>query len=479
MLIPLLSLPAYIVLFFVHRWHSMPWLAMERTPPDLGYGAQTLPVLQYVQIASIAYLFAIYAITLWRWRRWNMTPSRVAWCAVACTAMAWTLMPANSWDVLDYLGFGRLVALYQVSPYTHTYSEFTDDFASYVTWDLPMPYGPVVLPVFVAVARLCANRPVMAVYALKLIWAAIHLLNAWLVYVLAGGSSTTRAYAAFLFALNPLILLEQLGNAHNDGLLLLCGLLALVALQRGRDALAVVLAFAATFVKTPGVFWLAGVVVLLARRRRWRSLAWGGSITVAALGCMWTVFPGPEAIPFLLYPQWPFSEDSLHTLLIGALHAWRPGWNYDDLFAIDRVAALVPFLGVCIWRFAGIRDFASLIREVGLTMLLLLLGFSVSVYPWYLAWLIPVAALTDSPRLRYTILVFCVTALSLYAFPFALVEHGPLHRLFAALRLGVAFGLPIVFWSLHSHEGALGERPVAIEVTPVEQVCYAQLPARD
>ena len=58
------------------------------------------------------------------------------------TLAATALLPANSSDVLEYLGFGRLLGLYGLNPYTHTYSEITDAFSPYITWDNPMPYGP-------------------------------------------------------------------------------------------------------------------------------------------------------------------------------------------------------------------------------------------------------------------------------------------------------------------------------------------------
>jgi hypothetical protein len=81
-------------------------------------------------------------------------------------------------------------------------------------------------------------------------------------------------------------------------------------------------------------------------------------------------------------------------------------------------------------------------------LLILLLGYAVSVYPWYMVWLLPIAALTDSERLRRTIAVSSSAVLALYAFPSALVEHAPGHSAWSALRLGMAFGVPIGFWLL-------------------------------
>ena len=95
----------------------------------------------------------------------------------------------------------------------------------------------------------------------------------------------------------------------------------------------------------------------------------------------------------------------------------------------------------------AIRDVVSFVREIGYVLSLLLLIFAVSVYPWYMVWLLPIAALTDSAELRRTITVASGAALALYAFPSALLQHGN-HRLFwSALRLSVAFEVPIGFWA--------------------------------
>src|SRR5204862_110227 len=83
-------------------------------------------------------------------------------------------------------------------------------------------------------------------------------------YVVAGSlANPDPAFALAVFALNPLILVEQVGSGHNDGLIVLFGLLVVWALQRGRDRAAIGFAVIATLVKMPGVLWLEAVLVLL------------------------------------------------------------------------------------------------------------------------------------------------------------------------------------------------------------------------
>jgi hypothetical protein len=446
----ILSAPAYASLFFIHLRNSLPSLNAGRVPPDLGYSAAASPTLQLLEILCLGYLFIVYGWTLLQWRRLNLNRRVLAWSAAVVTVMACSLLPADSSDVLDYIGFGRLMAVYRVSPYLHTYSEFTDQFAPYVTWDDPMPYGPVVLPVFAIAGVISQHHLLVAIYVIKFAWLLIHLLIAWLIYRIAQPLVPDPEYALFLYAFNPLILVEQIGNGHNDGPLVLFGLLAIMALQRGREGLAVPLALLSALVKVSGLFWFAGIVVLLIRQRRWRGLVQGVGSSLAALAVLFVLIPGLASQLTVMHTQSQYSEDSLHTVLIDAVTAFGRGlnrtWGYDELFRIDRLIFSALFISLCLWRFRSIRDVVSLIRELGHAFLILLLGYAASVYPWYTAWLLPIAALTDSEPLRRTIMVFSAASLALYAFSYSILEQ-PSYSAWSALRLGVVFVLPLVWWA--------------------------------
>jgi alpha-1,6-mannosyltransferase len=460
----LLSAPGYVALFLIHMRNSLAPLRSGAVPPDLGYGASASPVLQLLQILCLAYLFAIYGMTLWNWRRLKLSRPAVAWGAVAIALFAWSLLPANSSDVLEYIGFGRVAAIYHANPYQHTYSEFTDAFAPLVTWDEPMPYGPVVLPIFAAAGIVSEHHLFGAIYLIKACWLVVHLLNAWLIVGLASALSIDPEYALFVFAFNPIVLLEQLGNGHNDGIMILCGLLALTAFQRGRDRTAIVFASLGALLKLFGLLWLAGIVALMARRRQWRALAEGLGLALAGAVALAWLSPGYIEALTVGNSQWLYSEDSIHTLIISGLIALSAAvhraWQYEEAFRADRLVFTALFVAVCARRYLAIRDMRSLVREVGHVSLVLLLGFAVSVYPWYMAWLVPMAALSDSIPLRRTIVVSCAAVLVLYAFPYAVLADARLHVLWSALRIVAAFGVPLAFWAVGAAAGTRRHVPV-------------------
>jgi hypothetical protein len=353
-----------------------------------------------------------------------------------------------------------------------------------MTWNLPMPYGPMALPVFMLGGLISQLDVLVALYVVKLIWLLVHLGNAWLVYRIAKALEAAPGYAVFLFACNPLILLEQLGNGHNDGLMMFFGLLALFALLRGRPGLAVWLALLSGLVKLPGIFWWAAVVVYLLRRRQWRGLACGLAATFTTLlAVTLAFFPNPNALLSLTDTPWRFTQNSLHSLLIDWGTALcvrlKIPLGYEEVLRIDRVIFAGLFLIFCVWRLQWIRDFFSLIRELAHMYLGLLLGYAELLFPWYAAWLLPLAALTNSERLRWTIVAFSSASLSLYAFPYFLVEQAPRHWLWATTRLAVALAIPLGFWlrcfrrnpppptaEARSPMAAFSGRPVSLGAAP-------------
>jgi len=287
----------------------------------------------------------------------------------------------------------------------------------------------------------------------------IHLANAYLIYAIATSLAIDPGFAVFVFAANPLVVIEQVGNGHNDGLVVLCGLLAIRLLQQGDERRAVWVAVLGALVKIPGLFWVAGIIAVLVRRRHWRALAQAlAASAVSVMTILWLA-PGSAAALFV-NSQWQNSEESLHTSTIDGVIALASSVGgaieYEDLFRADRIVCSVLFVAWCGWRYSHVDQVASLISELGRLMLALLLAFAVSVYPWYVAWMVPFAALTGSTRLRRSILTVCAAFLALYAVPYAWLEVVPRHALWSALRRVAAFGIPLAVWL--AHEVAMSRR---------------------
>ncbi|HMV82270.1 MAG TPA: glycosyltransferase family 87 protein [Blastocatellia bacterium] len=460
----LFSLLGTAVLLLVHWKHSWPALSHGYAFADLGDSERANTVNEAVQTTVLACLFGLYFYCLLHWERLQFTRREIAFIVLAQGLIGWASLPANSTDLFGYIGLGRLAAVYGANPYLHTYAEFHDNFRPYVEWYISMPYGPALLPLFAAAGWLSQYGVLPAVFALKLVWLLTHICNCLVLARILNGWGKPVAIGVFLFGLNPLVWLEQIVNGHNDGVLMLFGLLAILALQRGWRVAAVWLALLSALVKLPGIFFFAAVLIYLLRRRDWRALAIGltGS-AVLLLALKLALFPTKESM-LSLTNVGNYSKNSLHLLLIRAaekLCNWLGGpTNYDHLYALDRRVFSVLFFAFCAWRFWRIRELNHLIQELAVLFLGLLIGYAAWFFPWYVAWLIPLAALMDSARLRWTILAFSWTSLALYAFSYQLIELSPRHWLWMGLRISIAHLLPLSLPLLWTHLNRRRELPL-------------------
>src|SRR5262249_47485981 len=232
----LLVAAGYLALALIHWRHSWAPLSKGYAFPDLGASSESSPLLEGAQTISHCWLYILYLLALINWERRGFSPREIIGIGVLPALFAFVALPANSTDILAYTGQGRVASVHGANPYLHTYSEFADSFSPFVEWDITMPYGPVMLPVFILAGWVSAYSVIGAVFTLKLIWLATHCANCFLIYrILQSWRSDTAfgpAFGLFLYGLNPLALLELVGNGHNDGLLIFFCLSAIYALQR-------------------------------------------------------------------------------------------------------------------------------------------------------------------------------------------------------------------------------------------------------
>jgi len=428
--------------------HSWPWLSNDQPFPDIGGRRNDNPAAEVLQTLSLCWLFVAYLYVLVRWSRFQWTPRTVTLMAVAPVALMLAALPVNSNDVFAYLSFGRIAAVHGANPYTHTYSEFADDFSGYVTWDLRMGYGPFMLPPLMLAGWLSVHSVVLAIFALKAMWVVTHVCNCIVLYQILKRWRGDPAFGLFLYAVNPLILLEQIGNGHNDGLMILAGLMAIWAVQRKRFVAALLLALLAALVKLPGAIFGAAILAYLARNGEWQRAAIGITAGVALLIPLAIIFfPDLDAVRPMTLSGF-YLTNSLHVLPIDGLREHGGRWGIraaaEEFFAIDRTISAVLFVGFCAWRSRYIRNMESLVGELGYVFLALLIGYIAWFFPWYAAWVVPLAAMVSCVRLRWAIVAYSWSVLALYAFPRVMLDDVPFHGVWEVLRILLAHAVPLI-----------------------------------
>jgi Glycosyltransferase family 87 len=349
---------------------------------------------------ALALMMVCYVAVLWQARaipaRWLVGP------IVALHVIFLLGPPLLSTDIFGYLAHARLWSVHGLNPYTHVVAEIpADPVNQYLgrTWPkaLAAPYGPLLLmgsPILAALGfagamwALKLAAALAALGAVALTWRGARLL----------GRDPRPAVA--LVGLNPLWLAWSVGGAHNDlpmALLLMAGVCLALA-SRARVAGAA-LAAAVAVKATAGIALLA---LLAGGERRHRVLvgAVGGGLGAAALS--FAVFGSDllGSVGSLLEQGQGSSRQSVPRDLSRLLGSEYPlPWIRHlgtAIFALTTVAMLI-------WAGRTRRwiDAAGWITVA-------LLATTTWLHAWYIVALLPLAALSDSRRLRVTAVVMTV-----------------------------------------------------------------------
>ena len=144
------------------------------------------------------------------------------------------MIPWTSSDIFYYMGVGELDSQYKQNPYyitieqycSENYNNINDkimDQAKENVWaNTLVVYGPISQIIFKMFTQMSNKNIDLCLLIFKLVNSIIHILNCYLIYILS-----KKKIFSIIYGLNPLILIEFMGNAHNDIILVLFILLAI------------------------------------------------------------------------------------------------------------------------------------------------------------------------------------------------------------------------------------------------------------
>jgi alpha-1,6-mannosyltransferase len=298
-------------------------------------------------------------------------------------------------DVWNYLGYARLGAVHHLSPYTHVIrDELHDPVFRFSSWhNLSSPYGPL----FTAVSYPLALLPLPVAYWIVKIGTMLASLGLIaLIYRCARQLGRDPRFALVFVALNPIYIIYAMGGFHNDFFMLIPMLGAISLVLSGRDRSAGAVLMLAVAIKFTAVLLLPFLLVGVRQRRRQRDVVAGSLLAAVPLAAMSLALFGPH-LPNLADQSTlltPFSISNLGGLLIGA------GGGAPWVLTLAKVA-----LVVCVaWLLYRRRDWISS-AGWGTVALIASLAW---LMPWYVIWVLPLAALGTSLRLRRAAVVLTV-----------------------------------------------------------------------
>lgn len=388
------------------RWGVNPegaahFRALLHLPPwPVGAAAFRRGFVVLVAVMGVAYLGLLASVASAR----AVPAVRISRLARALVVVLAVLAPpALSPDVYAYIGYARLAVVHHLNPYVatqRTLVDLSDVTAPFLRWPIASPYGPLWMIVCAAVEAAVRAMPLwVGIVVLKLIAASAVIAIAeggrCLADTLAPGSGA-RAFACL--ALNPILLVEGPGNAHND-IVMMAGVIgALLLAARGRPTMAFLLAGLVTAIKFLPLLLVPWLVLVSSRRaplgRRVRV-----ALVAAALALL------PSLIGYAAF------GGGLHVFagLRARLASGQPG--AAAAHPLRDVALLIAvYAALTAWIAAG--DLTRVLRAWTIQSFLVLVVAAGIWFPWYITW--PSAVALVLPRgkdLAFAAVLFCAGAL--------------------------------------------------------------------
>jgi alpha-1,6-mannosyltransferase len=205
---------------------------------------------------------------------------------------------------------------------------------------------------------------------------------------------------AALVGLNPLVLVHVVGGAHNEALVVLLTVAGVVVWVAGRRSQVAGTALSSL---GAGIKASAGLVVpflVVGSREQWRRALVAAVLVFVAMAVLGLAVFGTHALDALSFlnsnqarsSRWSFPYKTAQ--LLGAV---LPGDRLDYRTAA-RVLYGVAFAGVFVWLLWRTWRGADPVRAAGWATFAILVA-SAWLVPWYVLWLLPLAALAGDRRL--------------------------------------------------------------------------------
>jgi uncharacterized membrane protein len=312
--------------------------------------------------------------------------------------------PLLSADVFGYLDWARLGAVHGLDPYSHgSLSATHDPVFAYMRWrtHMPSPYGPLFTLGTYALTPLSVAS---AFWVLKALAGAGGLAIVWLVRDCARRLGISPTPAAMLVGLNPLVLVWAVGGAHNDLIVTAVVMAGVWLAVVNRDRASGATLAAATAMKVS-----AGIMLpfLIARRapddRNARRSALTGALVAgaAAIALAFAAF-GTGALGML---QAQRNQQNLvaNASLPNQVGRWL---GLGGITPAIRAIALLLFAAVLVALLVRTWRGMSWIAASGWATLAML-ATSAWIMPWYVLWVLPLAALSRDRRLVAGALALC------------------------------------------------------------------------
>lgn len=267
-----------------------------------------------------------------------------------------------------------------------------------------------------------AITPSLGIYAFKLICLLFHILNSYLIWGHLK-NSPHKANVTIAYLLSPLLVYEQITNAHIDVLISTILIILIICLKNYNYIAAIVTAWIGFLIKTLPIVWLPLIFVYLIKQQRWKILFSAIFISVAIIFATSLIaLPSVDAWTSLFNPGvkdrvggslYGFIKNVL-SLNILNLPATFQETVFSTLKPIIFSIFVVSYLIILVKPFLK-KKYSETTFTINIGWITLILFLFAA--PWYCSWyssvLLAVVALnidSNSKRFVITTIVFCISS---------------------------------------------------------------------
>ncbi|HEX4720569.1 MAG TPA: polyprenol phosphomannose-dependent alpha 1,6 mannosyltransferase MptB [Thermoleophilaceae bacterium] len=393
--------------------HAFPqWMRGPLADISSQLGAHRFVVL--LAVMSVAYVVVLVVAP--------QLPARLVLAVIALlVAMLAVAPPLLSTDVFNYVAYARM-GTHGINPYAHGTVDFRFD-ASYPYvghfWNrTPTAYGPLFTLLSYAVAPLGVGG---GMWVFKAVAALATLACVFLVWKIAPLLGRQPLRAAVLIGLNPLVLVFGVGGGHNDALVALALLGGTWLMLRDRE-----MAGGAVIATAAAVKLSAGLVLpflAIGARRRGRTIAGIVAATVILFAIGFLAF-GPSLTGMMdavrVQERYGYSWTALNGFPRYYLHLARAGPETRLALKVLFVGASLLLAVRCFWT-------RNWLAAAGWSTFVLLLTAG-WVLPWYVLWLLPLAALARSRLLVPATVAITLAVTGMWALHYLQPVHHRHHH---------------------------------------------------
>lgn len=305
------------LLYFFYLLRQFPLLHSYNDLIDMGMVTKTSHAgfLWFLLVFSV--LFALFGFAWWRvqYLQDRATLWLILGFGVVFALTNIFVYPVTAIDVFNYIAESIVMLDHHANPMIVSLVQYPQDSLVRLTvgWGIyPASYGPIGLLID-AIPTLLAGRNVLAnLILLKVLFSSVLLLEAFVAYKILLKIGPKFALAgALALAWNPFAHFEFVANSHNDILMVLFILFAVLALVHERPVLALVLITASALTKY-------------------------ASLPLIPLFFAYSVFHQPSNQRRLRYAGLAITA-SLLLVLITFAPFWAGPHTFDSLFFVNRI----------------------------------------------------------------------------------------------------------------------------------------------